>query len=793
MRAIVVLLLSLAGLILAQNAWAQEAGPGGGTKATDGAAPSAPPSAANSADSSVQVQEVVVTAQRRSENLQKVPLSVTAVSADSLKDRQINDINDLTLAAPSVQTELGGFSIRGVGTLSSSPVVEGSVAVAIDEISIGQPSQVIDVFNDVARVEVLNGPQGLLFGRNSSAGLVNIITNKPMIGRFTDEASVEAGSRVRPGEDFTKYALVRDAVNVPINEDSALRINGIYSYDPSVETDNHPTMARQENVDKEYGGRVKYLNYVTDNLSLYLIGELLEFHGAKPTTMRSIGSGPSLEGPLLAAEGVKPGPNNFLFSSDGPYYEDKLQKGLQGTVSYELGHGWTVSDIAGWKGFIHNATVDGDGTAVDILNTSANFLRFTQYSNELRVTLPKADRLSGQFGLYYFHGTTHSFGISDGGYGVPPGGQSSPPYCVGPPPAQPATGCPVDNTAVIGRDVTVLQTNASYAGFGQFTYLVADGLSLIAGGRLTNDELRIISSQDKYSYTKYLEPPGTFNQSTTDNNFSWKVGGQYQMTPQDMAYLTYGRGYKGPGANTDSADLSADLVVGPETSDDLELGEKSSFFDRRLVVDVSLFHTQFHNLQVQAYNQASTSFITQNAAEVTSEGGELTLVGKPTRGLTLSESGAFVHSKFDSFPGAQCYPGQPTPGCATTETFNAAGIRTPSTPRLSSTFDVRYEMPLWGTLAAFVDANWYYRSPLNYNVNAAQGAEVGTINILGSSIGVETNKLQASLFCKNCTNVHYPLYIGNDPIDGTVNVNSFRQQFGPNSVRSVGVSVSYRY
>lgn len=152
--------------------------------------------------------EIIVTAQRRSENVLKVPVSVTVVSADQLIQRGANDLTAVTKLAPSLQVAQDNtFSVRGVGTATFANTVEASVSQVVDDVVLGNREYAANAFYDVARVEVLNGPQGLLFGKNASAGLVNLTTNKPKLGELSFSADGELVQRARPGDDGTGYQI----------------------------------------------------------------------------------------------------------------------------------------------------------------------------------------------------------------------------------------------------------------------------------------------------------------------------------------------------------------------------------------------------------------------------------------------------------------------------------------------------------------------------------------------------------------------------------------------------------
>lgn len=168
--------------------------------------------------------DIVVTAQRRSESLQSVPVSVTAITADALSSRNLNDLTQISTAAPSLQIGADNtFSVRGVGTLAFAQTIDSSVAVALDDVNLGRPYLAGSLFNDVERVEVLNGPQGLLFGKNASAGLLNVVTTRPRLGEWGSITDLEFGKRATPGTSNGDAwsVIARETLNIPFGETSA--------------------------------------------------------------------------------------------------------------------------------------------------------------------------------------------------------------------------------------------------------------------------------------------------------------------------------------------------------------------------------------------------------------------------------------------------------------------------------------------------------------------------------------------------------------------------------------------
>lgn len=736
------------------------------------------------------VADIVVTAQRRPERLQNVPLSVTAVSGEALRTRALNDLSQVSLAAPSLQVSSdNNFAVRGVGTQAFSSSIESSVAFAQDEVNLTNPNLVTEFF-DVAQVEVLNGPQGLLFGRNASAGLLNVTTTRPELGKFGANFSFEADHRdTTPGN--SEGIIGRASVNLPVGSTAAVRVSGYYNYQEPLVDFVGPRVGRTDLGLRRYGARAKFLFEPTDALSIYVIGEYGEEHGVLglfDTTYRELGAG-SVNAAPLAAVGIVPSTNNLEIAGDGGYYRDLKRRGLQAKVSYTLPSGVEISNIAGWKSFDRVQQIDQDGTALNGANINFNKTSFDQYSNELRLALPADGRLSGQAGLYYFHSDLSSAGQVAGNNFIPDFVLSGFPFCVGAVavPGAPPPACSVSNNFFLGNDRFVNQDNDSYAAFGQLTYKITDQLQVLAGGRVTHDRLSIDLTQNNDAYFVTLGIPFTGSQRYKNTNFSWKLGAQYNMTPDIMFYGTYGRGYKGPGFNDNAVSPTASLVVRPETNENIEIGAKTSWLNRKVIFNLSVFQSKFSDYQAQSLDLSTSSFIIQNAAKVRSRGIEGTLIVRPVEGLTINGAVTLLDSKFVDFPGAQCYP---TQGCTV---FNAGGQRTPLSPKFTGTVQGIYEFPTDGEWRPFIEGNYYHRSAISYQIAPSPGSEVGAVDIIGASIGIRTDQMRASIFCKNCTDERVPVSIGVDAADSFAGVTSYSQRFGLNSFRTIGLLLSFDF
>jgi len=750
------------------------------------------PAGAQSADSRATVDDqpadIIVTAQRRSESLQDVPVSLTVVSADMLKSRNLNEVNDLVFAAPSLQTGSDNqFAIRGVGTVAFADTLESSVATSVDEVNVGRTFGPGAVFNDVERVEVLSGPQGLLFGKNASAGLLNIVSRKPQMNVLSANFDVEAVYRDTTPAD-SRGVVTKATLNIPVTANSALRINGQYNYQEALTTF-IGTGNSDDNV-RSYGGRIKYL-IEGDAWSLYLIGDYNKRTGVAGTfdrTHRALGAGSPLI-PILANTGITPSENNFTYAGDGDYYRNEELGGVQGRIAYELPSGWEIVNIAAWRFSDRDQQLDTDLTNVQQLSINRRTARYGQVSNEFRVSIPDSNRLNGQFGIYYLDGKLDSEGQLAGFQGRTGGQLTNFPFCVG------TTVAPACGTTrrdfFIGNDNEYRLDESNLAGFGQFFYKVTNALQLLAGARVTREKVSIDTNQNFQSqYFVPLGAAGRFVESYENTSFSWKLGGQYNLTPDIMAYATYGNGFKGAGFNDRATTANGQLLVLPEESKSLEAGLKTSWFNRALIVNLGLYRTKFDNYQVQSLDTAQQTFVIQNAAALTTKGAELTVLARPFSGFSLNASATFQESVFDDFPGAQCNVGAP---CGPDGTYNARGTTLPNAPKFAGTVQAMYEADVAAGVSLVIEGNLYHRSSVNYRIGEPAVTRMGAVDVVGASVGLNLDSFNVRLFCRNCLDERVPSFI--NPVAGDANngIDSSIQQFGFNSVRNIGLAFGARF
>jgi iron complex outermembrane receptor protein len=737
----------------------------------------APATAAPQAvDDTTGVTDIIVTAQRIAQSLQRVPVSVQPVTGQELETRKLSDLVQLQSAVPSlgVGTD-NSFSLRGVGSLNFSPNVDSSVGVAVDDVSLGVPLFMNYFgFEDVDRVEVLLGPQGLLFGRNASAGLLSVVTKRPDFNGVSGHVYGETDYRdTTPGGGWGE--IVRGTINLPLASNAAFRLNGFYSnQDPIAAVVNRSAGADFGNYQRRFGLKGKLLFEPTDRLSIYLIGDFAQnrgIGGIYDRTLRHLAPG-SLTALGAAADGITPGPNNLQLGYSAPTGGLNVDTGgASATISYKASDAITISNIFAWRAYHAFVTGDLDFTSLDGVDLNRRVGTYRQFSNEFRVAIDAGPLVDGQIGAYFFNShLTEADAVGAAAYG--------------------ALGPFNSNTApLIGSDIASRVKAQSIAGFGQFNIHPVERVTLILGGRVTHDDN---STQLLQNQLFYPIPLGANHYAASERvkntDFSWKVGGQYTLGDVGMVYASFSRGYKGPAFNDTAAVAGQKLAIGPETVHALELGAKTTFFDHRLRVNVAAFRELFNDFQVQGFDVTSNSYYTANAAKVNTQGIEAFIEARPVKALTLSAAATLLDSTFTRYPNDHCYPGQTCPAGFT----NSAGNRTPSSAKFTSTLGAVYERPMVKGATLALSGSWYHRSSVNFSSNANPQTFLGAIDTFDGSIGTTIDgRFKLAVFCKNCTDKRYPIFIGSDSVDSALlGVNSTVQTWGYNSIRTIGISAS---
>jgi iron complex outermembrane receptor protein len=679
------------------------------------------------------LDEIVVTATRRAENLQVVPLTVSVVSQQMLQAQNLMDTSDLTqlvpdlIFLPNINPGTSVFGIRGISTLSttSGQDLEQSVGVAFDGVPLARPTGSLADLVDVHSVEVLKGPQGMLFGKNASAGLINIVTNSPDIGKDSADFRVSYGTL-----NLKNYTGI---VNLAVTDDSAFRVTAWhFGHDGSVE---EVVTDKDMNDKNSSGARVKYRWDPSDALDLNFTAEW-DSHKQNGTgyTIRffdpaNFGAFGGLIEASELANGTTPSDTNRTSRGRNmPYYDDGNTQAYTAQADYSVGGG-TLTSIVAYRDIFG---VDQDNryptdSPVNGFFKNLNTTHYNQLSEEVRFASPADQRLRFVAGLFNFRmNLFEGIGVGNDVYGTP---------------------FPVD----INLDYDKNIKNESYAGFGELTFDITTQLHVIAGLRHSTDKLDATMNRVEYNVLPpFLDASFgalTDSLSATYNDISWRTGLQYDITPDAMAYVTVSRGYKGPAVGWSFSETTAQLAttdngyVKPEIAHDVELGIKSQWFDRRLTVNAAAYNETIDNFQTSIVVPGAVvaSYIA-NAPQAISTGLDLDAVWTVTHGFSLRASATYDHARYTHFEDSPCYTGQVV-GCVTSgglSSQNLDGKALPGTPKVSTNLTARYERPLSSALAGFVQANHSYRSSVIYDTTDDPNTRQGGYGLVNATMGINT-------------------------------------------------------
>ena len=734
---------------------------------------------------SVQLEEIVVTAQKRSESLQSVPLAVSVITGDDLQRQHFFDASQLQYAVPSLQQEsvnnqvgATNFFIRGVGTALYGPAAESSVSTIIDDVVMARPSMGVVQFFDLDRVEVLRGPQGTLFGKNASAGVVNIVTAQPRLGvlETVDHLSYGKTNDGSAGNEI----IAQGALNLPVSQSSAARISAFVTRQNGF-ADN---VFQSEDLGvKEYGARLKYFWQPSEALQVYLAGDYAHESGPGGSVLIRRFDAP---GGFVAAEdasaGIVASPKNARVAGNAPTFNHFELGGASARLVYSLLGGYSLTNIAAYRAYRDISGLDTDLLPISFFDGNTQARQQKQLSDELRLVSPAGGRFEYQLGLLYLY-------VRD--YGSLFQTANLEPVFPPPPPGF------IANTGVIGSS---LIRNNNYAAYGQGKLALINAVRLILGGRLTYDDVSGLGTSSGAGFVLPLQPAFTIPSGFTKANFSFKTGLEADVAQNVLAYATFARGYKSP----TFGGATGVQPIRPEIPLATEVGLKSTLLDRRLMLNLALFHTKFEDFQAQAYDASLLRFTTTNAGVLLAKGVELDVRAVPLAGLSLTGGMTFNDAVYQSFRGDSCYFGQPlaTSGrgvCLPNGSTDSTGNQLALAPRWVGSLMGTYEHSLGPRLDAVFTSTYYYRSGISYTAAHDPRTLVGGYGIFGGSIGVQTKDghWRAAVFARNLFDKRVPTFIVADPVSplyGDVSHGGdYFQQFAESSFRTVGLSLDIQF
>ena len=750
-----------------------------------------------------QIETVTVTAEKRSENLQNVPLSIVAVSGDQLQAAGVKNATELAKVVPDLQIsplpQSAGitFRIRGFGS-SANAAIDSDVASYVDTVYIPRPGAIVSSFLDVKSVEVLRGPQGTLFGRNAAMGAISITTNSPSLDRRSLEASLEAGS----------YDLLSgEAVaNMPVSDTFAVRLALAESH----------TGGYYKNLfdGKHYGasdipvGRLSAEWDIAPNATwtVRLDGALMNGDAFRPVVVDIASASASqlahLSGTIAHFGGTPPtysNPPSFTLNQrlDNPRLHD-AQYGLTSDLRWDIRQDIALRLVDTYRNWSDKQS-DGDivFTTLDMLNRHSAFNSKAQ-SHELQLITPKGafydHKLGFTAGLYYFR---ESYAVNEV---LDLGSQ----FCTAVYAAHPGFVAPCQAAPQLGATAAPFsQTAESFAGYFQINYAILPNLELDAGARQTWDNKTGSFVQNVYNpfigAGVLRAPESDPSLKFKDSRPSWLANLSWHITDDIMAFAAYSTGYKSGGFNSaPGAAVPPTRVFASEMADDFELGVKSIWWNNRILLNVTLFNTVLHNFQDRSFN--GLSFIVRNAGTVRSRGLETEGQIHAIKHLNLNFGLDYLDSIYRSDTGAPGLDGcTGLPGCPLVQ--NLSGRLLPFAPKWQGNigFDLTSD-PFMGGNTATLSVNENFTSSYLSENNDSPQSKIAGYGVLDARLSLFSAdaKWQLDLYGENLLDRHYftlvtPTTLGaalgvNDPSTGAT---LYRGTLG--DPRILGVRLSTRF
>ena len=725
-----------------------------------------------SAPALAQVEEIVVTAQKVEENVQDVPIAITAVSGDTLAASGTNSLENLSQLVPSVTFRKGTTNansavvLRGVGTISFSIAAEPSVSTVVDGVVLSRSGQAFADLVEIERLEVLRGPQGTLFGKNASAGLINVVSKggtDTLEGEFT--AEYYEGNEVR----------TRATISGPIAQDLTFRTNAFYGKYQGNITNVVPFGTRDEKINGyEHLGFRGLLDFDNGPARIKLIADYYEADDDCCGEVTGVSRGAVLNAELNLPLGVGQGENQRFVSHNLVTKSLDRQYGITVNADFDVFTEHTLSAIYGYRNWNNEELREGDFLPRAIVGTpelhDRGFVETDQSSLELRLASDQSKAFKYQVGTFYWK----SENSQDFTRNVITCNTSTLPV-------DPRTGARPCNLADNVNTLFPTATSRSvvdienYAVFGQATYDFTDRIGLTVGMRWTHDSIDYAHRRAPgVNRTTGLPTTGAgisgapaggtiasggngtvlSTGSSSNSNFSGKAVLTVKPTDDIMLYGSYTRGYKGPAFNVffnHTAPVNS-VPIDEETSDSFEVGFKSQFADNRIQVNASAFQVTYDGFQANNFVLLNGAVVTNltNAGQVRSTGFELDVLANPVEGLDLFGSVAYADAKVRRF----------NPNPLTNAPDARDGTKLPLAPEWSWNIGAAYETPFnfFGG-----DAKVYLRTSFNHVgkqfSDLGQSGPIDSYGLWNASVGYSDaeDNWRLTFIMRNITDDSYVL------------------------------------
>ena len=730
--------------------------------------------AADTAVASHDEAEIIVSARRRDESAQDVPIALSVVGSETLEATGNYTLAQVQQIVPSLQVfsfnpRNTNINIRGLGSNVSltNDGLENGVGFYVDGVYYGRVGQTQFDLVDLAQIEVLRGPQGTLFGKNTTSGAINITSRRPSFDpEFAGEASVG---------NYGYYQLRASASGGLVDELVAVRLSGAVTGRRGF-LYNTVQKARAQDY-SNWSVRGQLLITPTPDFEVRIIGD---FSRQKQNHVLNVFAdyfGTYANGAAI--------PNNFaeraarfpeyafpaivpfarLGEADGHYQSNMDGYGVSAEVDWDVGPA-KLTSITSYRGWKWNPANDGDSTALPVVTLAEQSNRQRQFSQEFRLASDSDGPLDYVVGAYYFWQIIRGYGKT--GYG-----SAAPAWFI---PAVPAAAA---QAALVGFEAhsTSDPSTKSLAFFGQLDWKINDRLSLTTGLRYTRE--RKAGSFHQF-WAAGIDPEtlpdtlaaaviairGNFNPVTSrstsfaDNSLSGLVTLAWKVTDDALIYASYARGNKSGGLNLTNLPADVELDVAPETVDNYEIGVKSQLWGRAITLNAAAYWTRIRDYQTAIFERVSDSISRQyiaNIPGVRSRGFEADLSVAPAERASFYASLAYADTEYLSYPNAPQAPERQNEGGLQ----DLTGEKLPGVPKFTYTVggDISALLGRLGgrDLAVYGHADYSHRSSFNTSSSNSAYADVPAFGIANARIGLRTEDglLDLSLWARNLFDKKY--------------------------------------
>ena len=679
------------------------------------------------------LEEIVVTAQKREEREQDVPISISALSASAVQSLGITDTTDLSQAVPGLQmypinTSISPY-IRGIGNRNTSVGDEAAAALYVDGVYIADMAAGVFSLNNIDRIEVLKGPQGTLFGRNAAAGVIQVVTKTP---------------QQTPGMDFDVGYANYNTVESKFYGTTGITNNiaadlAVYEMNQAAGWGRNLNTGQYVFLGHELSARTKWLATFDDTTITWTV----DYDRTEPVV-------PPVYTNALAGKYLGGVTFTGFYNSDStvPVSGDTRQWGTSLQIHHDMDWARVVS-ISSYRGVQSEFSLDND--SIPALHQQAFFQQpQTTWTQELQLLAPTSSKIQWIGGLFYYHDDSQ-FDPLHLQIGIPAG---------------------TENIDLISD-----LPSHSYAGFTQATAPIFDATNVTAGIRYTVDDRYIVGEEQVTPPGGNTITPVHGNQHAQFDKLTWRFALDHHFTQDLLGYVSDSRGFK---SGVYNATAPSGAAVHPEVIDSYELGIKSELFDQRFRVNGAVFYNKIKDLQLQVPVLGSTQLV--NAAQAKTQGVDLDVEAVPIRNLTLRGGVSYLKTEYTNFDNAAYYTPLPTGGNAQSVgdgTGNELAQAPPWTENLGADYKIRTP---GGTYT--LDVSGYHNS--GFFFDQQDRLRQPAYSILNASVDWQAPRGNWGLLLwgKNLTNAEYysnitPQVFGDTPT--------------PSAPRTYGVNVRVHY